>query len=293
MPIDEANGAKPISDPDASSMGAPSGDQADAPDALAYDPGTLADDAVAAQRDDQADAPDAQLDDSPKPERSQAIVKMVNLASHNPDVDPPLWKPQPSEPTVWYARFKMYLLLGPSRSLYQAYKKNAGAESQQTGKPSKKNSGVPSSWRTQAIRWDWAGRARAWDEHWLQHDEAKWIRRHAQIRNAEWDNFGKLVEKAKQMLEYPLATTTREQTVGEDGKTVLVTNINPTRWAMSDAARLMKIASELGRLASGAETSRTTVTVSHKPLDEMTDDELAAIAARGFSASGTDSPETA
>jgi hypothetical protein len=51
-----------------------------------------------------------------------------------------------------------------------------------------------------------------------------------------------LIEKAQQMLMYPLARTTRTET--EDGKT-LITEINPAKWSMSDATRFYEQANKL------------------------------------------------
>lgn len=68
-----------------------------------------------------------------------------------------LWQRIPDEPDRWYARFEVYRLLGPNRTLNGTYRLVA----QLLGRGGK----VPGqAWRQAAQRWRWQARAQAWDE---------------------------------------------------------------------------------------------------------------------------------
>src|SRR5262245_4447920 len=76
----------------------------------------------------------------------------------DPECQAQPWEQQPSEPNRWYARFELYRLAGPSRSLLGA----VNTERQQRG--AKKTRSVPQAWATNAKCWRWRERAEAWDE---------------------------------------------------------------------------------------------------------------------------------
>jgi hypothetical protein len=62
------------------------------------------------------------------------------------------WDRQPDEPSLWFARFDTYRLLGPSRTIEAAFREGMGEK----GK-------CPSRWYTESVRWRWRERAEAWD----------------------------------------------------------------------------------------------------------------------------------
>ena len=68
------------------------------------------------------------------------------------------WDQMEGEPDRWYGRFKVYLELGPARSLPAA---PAEAGRQTRGEPLAWNS----EWSQTARRWHWRARANAWDVH--------------------------------------------------------------------------------------------------------------------------------
>ncbi len=161
-----------------------------------------------------------------------------------------VWERRSSEPNKWYDRFQMYLLLGPSRSLYATYtawRARSGAESAQ------KRAGLPQSWRQAAERWEWAKRAEKFDENERAQQFTEWQRRRDELREQEWKFSKELLDKAQQMLVFPLAKTTR--TAESDGQTV-ITEVYPARWSIGDVARYLETASKLARLALGEETER-------------------------------------
>jgi hypothetical protein len=72
-----------------------------------------------------------------------------------PDLpDLPEWERKPDEPARWYARFEVYRLLGPSRSMEAAYRS--------VTEGSKRKRAV-ARWYLAAKEWQWKDRAEAWD----------------------------------------------------------------------------------------------------------------------------------
>lgn len=173
------------------------------------------------------------------------------------------WERREGEPNKWYARFQTYLLLGPDRSLYAAY--NAWRE-QSGAKSAQKRAGLPLSWRLAAEQWEWSSRAEQFDEHERAQQVAEWARRRDELREQEWKYAQELIDKVRQMLVFPLAKTTRST---QDGGQTVVTEVHPTTWKMSDAARMMEAASKLARLAVGEDTERIGV---HGEMELTADD---------------------
>jgi hypothetical protein len=154
-----------------------------------------------------------------------------------------IWQRRDKEPNLWFRRFEAFRRMGPRRSYLAAYNKERAA----LGK--EKTSSLPRVWLDTAHEWNWVERAQAWDEYKSRQDEAAWEKRYRELRRQEWEAHAKLLEKAQQMLVFPLAKTTREEQDGKQTVTIL-----PTKWGMADAAKLMEAASKLGRLATGNPT---------------------------------------
>jgi len=189
------------------------------------------------------------------------------------DVKQP-WMQQDGEPNNWFRRFERYKLLGPTRSLLGC------ANRERVEKSLKKSDQVPGSWRNAAKKWNWDARAEAWDAFIAAREEAEWDEKRKQLRAQEWDVAQKLIEKATQMLVYPLAKTSREE-VAEGGKVIHQTTVMPSRWGMRDAAALVEAASKLGRLSSGQATDKHEVDATLKDKREaryLSDEQLEAIA---------------
>lgn len=183
------------------------------------------------------------------PQDAQADAQSPVVMTDNDNDQPPCWERRPDEPSKWFDRFTVYRLLGPERSLYAAFVKYTARDG---AKRREKYRGVPGSWRDNAERWDWSERAEAWDEAEHLRIEAEWEARRQELRNSEWKMSGELLDKAKQMLMFPLARTEHEQR----GETTVITSIYPSRWSMGDAGRLIETASKIGRLAAEMETDR-------------------------------------
>ncbi|MGB8648780.1 MAG: hypothetical protein WCF84_26315 [Anaerolineae bacterium] len=159
------------------------------------------------------------------------------------------WDRQPEEPNRWFDRFTQFRLAGPNRSLLGIYEQ----ERARRGATSRTRSGLPKSWRDASSKWKWRERSESWDAAQRADLEAAWQRRRDELREQEWKASQALLDKAQQMLVFPLATTTRTQ---RDGDMVTVTEIRPGRWSMSDAGQLFATGSKLARLALGEDTER-------------------------------------
>ncbi len=178
----------------------------------------------------------------------------------------PAWERRPGEPQRWFDRFDRFRLMGVQRSIHSVYVQERAS----TGASNvNRRGGVPHSWRHAALRWKWIPRAEAWDEAQRLERNAQWEQRQAELREAEWAKAQTLIVKAEQMLQFPLATTTREERSGEDGRLLTTVTVLPARWSMADAARLIETASRLARLAAQMETDRSRV-----DLENMTDAQI-------------------
>jgi hypothetical protein len=123
----------------------------------------------------------------------------------------------------------------------------------------------------QMQRWSamhkWAERAIAYDR-WKQerdiiNDEvsrsaetAKWAEIRDKERDAQLEMGRALMEKAKAMLQFPLAQVERVTQVYEDGRAREVQIFKPGAWRFGDIARLVDIGAKLIRLSAEMETDR-------------------------------------
>ncbi|MDX1545593.1 MAG: hypothetical protein R3247_01315 [Rhodothermales bacterium] len=216
-----------------------------------------------------------------------------------PQAEP--WERQEGEPKRWYDRFHRFLLLGAGRSLLAVYREDHRArwEARQTrqgfkgarkgakGRDEKdfsdKASEAPPgeykppsslarSWQENAAAWAWRERAALWDEDERTRAREAWRARQEAVRRAEWELHERLIEKARAMAAFPLVEETVEEHMDEEGRRVEVRVTTPAAWRLRDAARLAKVASELGRLATGMETERHAVRLGD--LSAYTDEEL-------------------
>ena len=103
---------------------------------------------------------------------------------------------------------------------------------------------------------EWRSRAEAYDayldEEKRRAEAQKWRKRGEDLVEEQYQLAVAMLEKARQMLNFPLVRQVVEQR-DDDGKPTHIT-IEPARWTFNSAARLAKIAVELGRLATGLPT---------------------------------------
>jgi hypothetical protein len=151
---------------------------------------------------------------------------------------PLMFEQQPKESDKAFAAFSMYLSLGPQRSLAAAAQKL------------NKSKMVIGRWSS---KFDWLARVKAHGAHMAvaEREAAEalarakgvdWVTRQQEHREKEWDLRCRLVKVAETAIERWLA--------------------NPARCgSLEGIARLLDLASKLGRLASGMPTDRTETAV--------------------------------
>lgn len=139
----------------------------------------------------------------------------------------------PGESSRAFAAFVAYLQLGPQRSCEKA------AAMVSKG---------PRTCRKWSERHGWVRRAAEYDELCAAQEReiqavltkdraAEWVKRQERLKEEEFAIAERLLAKAKELLEDPRV-----------------------RWSGGDIAKLLDVASKLGRLASGLETDRREVT---------------------------------
>ena len=144
---------------------------------------------------------------------------------------------QPKESPKAFAAFSVYLNLGPERSL-EAVRVKCG-----------KSSRLIQRWSS---RWKWTERVRAYadrlgvverevTEALARGKGAEWLKRQQTLRESEWELHEKCIAAAKRGLA---AFMEREKVYAN----------------LADIARMLEVASKLGRLASGMATDKTEVT---------------------------------
>lgn len=146
-----------------------------------------------------------------------------------------------------------YALMGAGRSLRLLRGHYANAP--QTESPPTRRWSTICGW---SARYDWQARVARWEELEKERVTQQWRDRQDEIREREWGAAEALLERAAQMLKYPLSeqTVTREE-AGPDGKAVVQhVTVKPVRWSQRDVAAFHKTASELARLAAEMETER-------------------------------------
>jgi hypothetical protein len=79
------------------------------------------------------------------------------MADSSPQAEP--WDRLPGEPSLWYARFELYRLAGPNRTLLGT------VNTEQANRGKQRQTSIPGAWSRAAAHWRWRQRAEAWDEH--------------------------------------------------------------------------------------------------------------------------------
>ena len=136
-----------------------------------------------------------------------------------------------------FAAFAVYLSMGSERSLAQV------------GKKLGKSEGLIERW---SKRYDWGGRVQAHAAHFTAIEReateavargkaAEWLKRQQELREREWMMHEKCIAAAERGLK---AFMEREKVYAN----------------LSDIARMLEVASKLGRLAAGMATDKTEIT---------------------------------
>lgn len=174
------------------------------------------------------------------------------------------WHRRIKETARAFAAFQSYLDAGPDRALRDTYRHFYC-------KPKARQCpGFFSEW---AKRYDWKGRAAAYDAHLanireraeeraIEDESAKWAQRQEQRRHEAWEMADELLAKARLMLKMPLTiqekkeeTEVREEVDPETGevKAVVIRNditvIKPVKWLMKDVSGFLEVVEKLRKVA--------------------------------------------
>jgi hypothetical protein len=144
---------------------------------------------------------------------------------------------QPKESDKAFAAFSLYLSMGAERSLAAV------------GRRLGKSAGLIERW---SARWRWTERVAAHAAHLAlvereatealaRGKSAEWLTRQEQVREREWEMHEKCIEAARRGLKVFMEREKVYATLG-------------------DIARMLEVASKLGRLAAGMATDKTEVT---------------------------------
>ena len=147
---------------------------------------------------------------------------------------PLMFEQQEKESAKAFAAFALYLSMGPQRSTASVATKLAKSEQ------------LIRRW---SARWRWTERVGAYASHLaviereatealMRGKSAEWLKRQEQIREREWTMHEKAIAAAERGLK---AFMEREKVYAN----------------LSDIARMLEVASKLGRLAAGMATDRT------------------------------------
>ena len=177
------------------------------------------------------------------------------------------WDKQISEPNIWYDRFHRYLMLGAARSVLESYNEELRKQAERAYKGKYVPAlCAPGGWWPLIRKWRWKERAEAWDAEQRRLFELQTEERRRKLLDKEFQLSDKLAVQAEQMLAWPIA----QQTIDQDGKTVI---LNPTDWSKRDAVEMADAASRLGRRAVGLEQSDIAVKVQQggpaSPAEDM------------------------
>ena len=144
---------------------------------------------------------------------------------------------RPKESGKAFAAFAVYLSMGSERSLAQV------------GKQLGKSAGLIERW---SKRYDWGGRVQAHGAHFAMIEREateavargkanEWLKRQQELREREWMMHEKCIAAAERGLK---AFMEREKVYAN----------------LADIARMLEVASKLGRLAAGMATDKTEIT---------------------------------
>ena len=174
----------------------------------------------------------------------------------------PLYERQDWDTPAGWAFFKCYLAQDPPRSLVKAY--NTYREEKKGAKEGlKKAKRVPGSFRNMAAGKNRDGtprpfavpftkRVRAYEDYLDELERKKWTERRLKLREMEWNIGEKILEKAQNMLLFPVMVNDTEKT--EDG--TIIHRIMPAGWSFKDIPGMLSTASKIARLAADMPTKQ-------------------------------------
>lgn len=175
------------------------------------------------------------------------------------------WLPIRGETAHDYYLFKVFLDLGATRSLVETDKIT------EKGISVIKAVASANRWKERAAQYDTHVMALEFSarDNEIVTNAQEWEKRRSSIRENAFNNANALINKALQMLQFPLEVEVESsETTIRDDKTIVTTNIvrAPAKWSLRDAATLLQVADQLQRLAADMNTSRVSHTVDENRL---------------------------
>lgn len=167
------------------------------------------------------------------------------------------WDQQPGEPDLTYRVFRRWLLMGADRDVHDAYRKEIGKEYIR-----KKRVYAPPEILKAAETWQ--DRAREWDIEQSRRDTFWWQQQRREIRMGEYEVSKALMNRAKEMLAWPIYAETKEETTDENGTHITIIR-TPAKWAFRDVSGMLKVGSEIQRLAAEMESSISKLVIAFSP----------------------------
>lgn len=172
-----------------------------------------------------------------------------SVAEHLPAEPVNPWDLQRGETAKAFAAFRLYLELGPDRTIQAAFAKSRGLA------PGEKH--IDGTFLDWSSKFSWVKRVLAYDAHMAAEydrqvvaartaEAAKWAKRQEDIREDEYTMAQRLKDVAGRMLDQPLI----EAIADPNAKPEDVAKMVPANWKMSDAAKFLETFSKLGRLAA-------------------------------------------
>ncbi len=167
------------------------------------------------------------------------------------------WEQLPEESSKAYAAFCVFRDLGPRRSVEEASRVYHRKKPQDGNKPETERHGASGQIRRWAERWNWSGRARAWDQ------ELERVQRNQQVKAVA--EMADRHAKEAMMLQNKAVERLRQ--------------LRPEELGPRETLSYLVEAAKLERLARGEPTERVAEEHHFSDVKELTDDELARIIA--------------
>lgn len=190
------------------------------------------------------------------------MIDYASLFDENNQDGSETWHRLSNEPVKWYFLFTKFCRKGPTRSLLGVYNDEKVAKGQ------KKALRISGGFEARVKKFNWHDRALAFDVYVDRMEARDWDARRKDTIEKELDFARRLMEKASQMLQFPVATTRTEQ-MQDGGRTVVQTTFIPAKWNFADAARIVEAASKLQRLALDMDTARTAVDATVEQVEDI------------------------
>lgn len=176
-----------------------------------------------------------------------------------------VWDKQPWEDEATFKVFRRWLLMFDGRDIHEAYRLAIGKSINDSGHRVmapfamlQQSRGIVEG-NIENITWD--QRARAFDLDRQRKEVFWWEEQRKRIRRTEFDLAQSLLKKAQEMLDWPIYND--EVVELEDGKTLI--KRTPAKWALRDVQGMVKVGSEIARIAAEMSQSLHSVSITLSP----------------------------